>query len=135
MKIKLITGYRRDQTYSVDAEEAHKAYFLFNNPNARTVFKDGLALKGSEIEIIEPDYQGTMGWNPTHVLDADDMNEIRSEGIDRALRRIMSVASDLAKIASPEDLQLTLSEAIKKYPQLGSRSESRGGGMKRIGTS
>ncbi len=134
MKIKLITGYRKDQEYSIDAEEAHKAYYLFNNPDTRTTFKDGLALKGSEIELIEPDYQGSMGWNPTHKLEADDYNEIRDKGIDRELRAIMSKANDLAKIATTQDLNLTLTEALKKYPQLDKpQAERREGAIKRIG--
>ncbi len=134
MKIKLITGFRKDQAFSIDAEEAHKAYYLFFNPEARTVFKDGLAIKGSDIDRIEPDYQGSMGWNSNHILVQEDMNEIRSEGMDRALQRVMSTASDIAKLGDEKDLQLSLSEAVQKYPQLGSGSESRGAGMKRIGT-
>lgn len=135
MKIKLITGYRKDQTYSVEAEEAHKAYYLWFNPDTRTVFSDGLAIKGSEIEIIEPDYQGSMGWNPTHTLDGDDMNEIRTNGLDRKLRQVMYLAGEIAKIGDEKDIVLSLSEVAKKYPQLGNSDDRMGGtgDMKRIG--
>src|SRR5215212_4616731 len=118
MRIKVITGFRKDQRHSIVAQEAHKAYYLFLNPDARTIFSNGLALKGSEIDRIEPDYQGTMGWNPTHTIDDDDMNEIRERGIDRKLRSIMSAASAIARFGDDADLALRLTDAVKKYPQL-----------------
>jgi len=88
MKIKLITGFRRDQYYTIDAEEAHKAYHLFLNPEQRGVFDNGVALKGENIQGIEPDYNSTMGWNADHVLEAEDWNEIKSKGVDRLLREV-----------------------------------------------
>jgi hypothetical protein len=118
-KIRLITGYRKDQIVSIDGEEAHKAYYLFFNPDARTVFSSGLAIKGTEIERIEPDYQGTMGWNPTHNLDEDDYNEIRSSGVDRKLRDLLQVAQEVARIGEPKDVNVPLSQLMEvKYPHL-----------------
>lgn len=87
-KIKIITGYRRDQEHSIDANEAHKAYYLFEHPLERGTFSSGLAIIGSEIREIVPDYQGTMGWNPTHVLDADDWNELHQKGIPARIKNI-----------------------------------------------
>ena len=55
-KIKLIVGFRRDQEHSIDADEAHKAYYLFLNPEKRGVFKSGLAIVGADIKEIVPDY-------------------------------------------------------------------------------
>lgn len=132
MNIKIITGFRKDQALSISAEEAHKAYYLFFNPDARSSFSDGLAIKGSEIDRIEPDYQATMGWNHTHVLDEDDMNEIRTKGIDRKLKAIMYQAIEVAKLGEAADLNQPLSLVIEKYKRL-IGSEQRGGGMKRIG--
>lgn len=118
-KIKLIVGYRRDQEHSIDANEAHKAYYLFLNPDQRGVFNNGLAIKGSQIEEIVPDYIGTMGWNPTHVLDGDDWNEIRDLGVDRKLNTLITAAKDIARLKDPKDLETPLIELIqKKYPQL-----------------
>lgn len=118
-KIKLITGYRRDQEYSIDANEAHKAYYLFNHPTERGVFLDGLAIKGDQIQEIVPDYQGTMGWNPTHVLDNDDWAELSSKGIDRKLRNIMSAAKEIARIGESLDFATPLSNLMNnKYLQL-----------------
>lgn len=133
MKIKIICGFRKDQAFSIDAEEAHKAYYLFFNPEARSSFSDGLAIKGSDIDRIEPDFQGSMGWNATHTLDNDDMNELAERGVARQLRGIMALASDIAKLGKPEDLNLPLSEVAKKYPQLESTARKHTQGMQRIG--
>ncbi len=112
MKIKLITGFRKDQQYSVDSEEAHKAYYLFLNPEKRGVFSNGLALLGADIRRIEPDWHGTMGWNPTHDMDDSDWVEIRSKGVDKKVNAMLekgkSAAYELA--AHPELLALPLSQ-------------------------
>lgn len=113
MKIKLIVGFRRDQEHSVDIEEAPKAYYLFTHPEARAVFSDGLAIKGSQIDEIVPDWQGTMGWNPTHTLTEDDWSEIRSSGKRIALQNLMVEAKHVAEIGNEAYLALPLSEVKK----------------------
>ncbi len=131
-KIKLITGFRRDQEYSIDANEAHKAYYLFDNPDTRSTFSNGLAIKGDQIQEIVPDFQGTMGWNATHVLDSDDHNELAKLGVDRKLRSIMSAAREIAKLGEQTDLHTLLSKLLKtKYPQLAAPAQ-RTGEMKSI---
>lgn len=135
-KLKLITGFRRDQEHTIDANEAHKAYYLFDHPTERGTFDNGLAIKGDQIQEIVPDYQGTMDWNSTHTLDNDDMNELHKLGVDVKMRYIMSAAKDVAKFGDTNDLQTPLSQLLKnKYPQLAMREEARigGDGMKRIG--
>lgn len=97
LKIKIVTGFRKDQHYTIDVDEAHKAYYLFLNPSERGVFKNGVALIGQNIQSIEPDYNSTMGWNADHVLDGDDYNELKSKGIDRQLRDVMYKAKEIAK--------------------------------------
>jgi hypothetical protein len=47
-----------------------------------------------KVESVIPDMHGTMGWNPSHKLDGDDWNEIRSKGIDRKLRDRLAKAND-----------------------------------------
>jgi hypothetical protein len=96
MKIKIITGFREDQQYSVDIEEAHKAYYLFMNPEARTVFSNGLALLGADIRRIEPDWHGTMGWNPGHKIDEFDWQEINRKGIKNKINDLLDKAKDVA---------------------------------------
>jgi len=109
LKVKIITGFRKDQHYTIEADEAHKAYFLFLNPEKRTVFKNGVALIGEKIQGIEPDYNATMGWNSDHVLDGDDFNDLRDKGIDRKLRDVLSFAKDIAQ-NQPEKINMPLSE-------------------------
>lgn len=104
LKLKLITGFRKDQHYTIDADEAEKAYKLFLNPDHRGIFKNGLALIGSSIQAIEPDYNATMGWNADHALDGDDWNQIREKGVDRGLRDALAIGkhnatSNIKKLA------------------------------------
>lgn len=110
--IKIITGFRDEQYYIINDDEAHKAYFLFNNPEARTIFENGVALIGKNIQGIEPAYNETMGWKPTHKLDANDWEEIRSKGIDNKLRNVLASGKEIAYLAEkkPEILQQKLSE-------------------------
>lgn len=115
MKINIITGFRDDQKFSIDIEEAHKAYYLFNNPEERGVFKNGLAIRGQDIQRIEPNYQGTMGWNETHQLDNDDWNEIRGKRIDEKFRTLLKQANDVSRLPELSSIEL-LSEAIKFLP-------------------
>lgn len=134
MKIKLIVGFRRDQEHSIDAEEAHKAYHLFFNPEARTVFSNGIAIKGDQIQEIVPDYQGTMGWNSTHILDNDDYNELRQTGVQAKLQKYLSLGKEIAKLGNTEDLNVPISVLVKeKYSKLLSPKTEYIGGMKRIG--
>ena len=114
MKIKVITGFRKEQQHTIDAEEAHKAYYLFLNPEKRGVFNNGVAIVGADIRSIEPDYHATMGWNATHTLDSDDMNEIRFKGIDEKLRNVLYAAKSVAQLGKPELMNLPLSEAQAK---------------------
>jgi len=112
-KIKIVAGYRKDQQHSIPAEEAHKAYYLFLNPSKRGIFSNGLGLVGKNIQEILPDYNGTMGWNETHTLTSDDMNELRKQGIDRKLREIMTTAQKIGAIGEPQSLALPLSKVAQ----------------------
>ena len=109
LKVKIISGYRKDQTHIIDADEAHKAYRLFMNPDERAIFKNGLAIVGQDVRGIEPDYNASMGWNDSHVLDNDDWNEIRSKGVDKQLRDVLYLAKEVAQ-KHPEKVNLPLSE-------------------------
>lgn len=108
--IKIITGFRDNQRFTVDMEEAHKAYRLFMHPEERTIFSDGTAVIGKNIQAIEPDYNATMGWLASHELDGDDWNEIRSKGVESKIRDMMEVARNVAMLDDPEKMKLPLSE-------------------------
>ena len=120
MKLKIITGFREDQCYTIDAEEAHKAYYLFLNPDMRGVFKNGVALTGKNIQGIEPDYHSTMGWNSTHKLDGDDFNEMKSKGILHKFTELLSDAKEVAELSNtkPEIMKLTFSDARKEIEKV-----------------
>lgn len=114
MKIKIKTGYREDQYYTIDAEEAHKAYFLFLNPEKRGVFSNGVAVIGSDIRGIEPDWNATLGYNPTYKLDYEDWNDLRRKGTDRELREVLETAKQVAQLGDMRLITLPLSEAEKE---------------------
>ena len=113
--IKIIVGFRDDQYFIIPDEEAHKAYYAFENPDARVIFSNGVALIGKNIQGIEPAWNETMGWNPTHKLDDDDWNDIRRRGVDRRIRNLLYKAKEVASLAArnKELLTLPLSETDK----------------------
>lgn len=117
LKIKLIVGFRRDQEHSIDASEAHKAYYLFLHPEQRGIFNNGLAIKGDQIQEILPDYHGTMGWYSTHVLDSDDMAEIRQKGVDTKIRDLLALGKDIAQRGDVSALNTPLTLLPKSEPQ------------------
>jgi len=119
LKIKIITGFREEQYYVIDGNEAHKSYYLFMNPNERGVFKNGVALRGQDIQGIEPAWNETMGWNPSHKLNDDDWNEIHSKGIKLKMRELLTEAKRVMPLIEKNKalLQINLSEIIKELPQ------------------
>lgn len=123
LKIKMITGFRKDQAYTIEADEAHKAYFLFLNPEQRGVFNNGVAIIGQDIRHIEPDYHATMGWNSTHIMDGDDWNEVRTLGVERQLRYVLAQAKEIAS-KRPEMINAPLSEIIQ--PLIEAKTYSQG---------
>lgn len=109
--IKIITGYREDQFVSVPISEAHKAYFLFLNEDFRTIFSNGAAVRGQDVVGIKPDYHASMGWNHDYKLDPDDMNQIRREGVTRALRNAILMAKEVS-----EEVQNSGNKGLLKEP-------------------
>lgn len=122
-KVKIICGFRQDQEYTLDANEAHKAYYLFNNPEKRGIFDNGLALKGSDIQRIVPDYNATMHWNPDHKLDGDDYNQLHANGVMEKLNQIMALAKEVARTVPVEKLSVSLIDLKDQYHKLGTGSQ------------
>lgn len=111
--VKIITGFNEDQKYSIPIEEAHKAYYLFFHPEERGMFSGGLALIGKNIQTIQPDWHGTMGWNQGHKLDSDDWNEINStvkEKMEYVMEKAKQVSIDMVR--NPELMGKSLLEII-----------------------
>lgn len=118
-KLKLVCGYREDQEFTIDANESHRAYYLFQNPTERGVFANGIAIIGSDIKRIVPNYQATMGWNPGYRMTAEDWAEVHKTGLEEKFRDIMEAARQVAQNGHSEDLQQPLIELVKgKYQQL-----------------
>lgn len=117
--IKLITGFRDDQFISIPMQEAHKAYHLFRNPEQRGVFDNGLAVIGSSIKEIRPDWNATMGYNETHKIDSDDLNEINRSGVGEKMKILVEKAKQVSDMAiqNPTLLKLPLVEIITKLPE------------------
>jgi len=95
-KIKVTTGFRKEQSFTIGEDEAHKAYYLFLNPTKRAIFKDGRAVRGEDIREIKPDYNATMGWNEGYELGPDDYADIKEKGADRLCRSILEEAKQSA---------------------------------------
>jgi hypothetical protein len=96
-KIKLICGYDQEQHHEIDAQEAHKAYYLFNNPDKRGTFNNGISIIGKEIKVIQPDYHATMGWNKTYALTDEDLNILKAQGVIEKMKEILGNAKDIAR--------------------------------------
>lgn len=118
-KIKIVTGFRDDQYVVIDAQEAHKAYYLFTHPEERAVFSNGVALIGKNIHSIEPAWNEIMGWNPTYKLTSDEWNDIRSSGVDEKMKRILKVAKDVSYLIeeNPSLAMKELNEAKLALPE------------------
>jgi len=111
--IKVI-GFRREQDVSIPLQEAHKVYYLFNNREKHGVFENGVAIVGSSIQQVVPDYNKTMGWNDSHSINNEDWNELRREGIEEKMEMIMEKARDVAKMmpTRPDFAHMTLGNII-----------------------
>lgn len=116
--IKLITGFREDQEIDIPMQEAHKAYYLFRNPDERGVFENGIAIIGKDIRKIVPDWNKTMGWNATHKLDDDDWNEIRRYGVEDKMRKLLEIAEQTIPLVEKNMalMKMPLVEVMKLLP-------------------
>lgn len=103
--IKLVTGFKENQFVTIPMQEAHKAYHLFNNPEERGTFDNGIAMIGRNIQQIVPDWNATMGYNATYQLTDFDWNEINKTGVADKMRLLIENAGKISR-------------EIKENPQL-----------------
>lgn len=118
--LKIVCGYDEERHFPIKAQEAHKAYYLFEHPDKRGIFDNGLALTGKEIKIIQPDYHTTMGWNTTHELNDDDWNQLNGQGVVEKMKEIMGNAKDVSMMIDkkPELAGMQLGDIIKEKSNL-----------------
>jgi hypothetical protein len=117
--IKIITGFREDQQHTIPMQEAHKAYYLFKNPEQRGVFENGVALIGKNIQEIRPDWNATMGWNQSHEIKEDDWNQIRGTGVEDKMKTLIESARVIGDgiNSNPTLLKEKLSVLIEAMPK------------------
>jgi len=82
-KVRIAYGRDGDDRFiSIDDSELETALYCFIT-NSKGVFKNGVC-RGQDIISITEDWNKAMGWNPEHVLDADDYNDLRQSGVSKA---------------------------------------------------
>lgn len=130
---KIKTGYDDSQFISIDETELESALYCFMT-DAKGIFKNGVC-RGKDIIGITEDWHGAMGWNPTHVLDDDDWNEIRGRGVaDRYAGYIGNIKEKIQYLISTKQEHLIGKNVeipeLKRSPR---KELGGGGGMKGIG--
>lgn len=103
--IKIILGFREDQEHLIPDQEAHKAYHCFLNPEARTVFSNGLAIIGKDIRSIQVDPIAVMGWNKGYKPSPEEWGEIRRSNKMAQAKLLLEQARTIAYHAQ-EDKRL-----------------------------
>lgn len=93
-KVKL--GYGKSEYISVGERDAEVAMYAFLNPTARVVLS-GKPVRGQDIITIEEDWHREMGWNPTHQLQGEDWNELKSKGVTEKYAGAMEVIKNRVK--------------------------------------
>jgi len=122
MQFKVKTGYREDQAFFVDEQEVHKAYYLFLNPDKRSVFNNGTALIGKDIKSIEPDFHGELGFNRGYTMIEEDYGIInRKGGIGEKAKHITYKAKQIAYSAEKDTTLLNI--PLSQIKSLGSGVE------------
>ncbi len=120
LKLKLIVGFRKEQHYTIDADEAHKAYYLFLNPDKRAVFSNGVAVIGQDIRGIVPDYNAMMGWSPDYNLDSYDWGDFKIKKLKRECSEIMQkaklVATQMISQGDMRKINIPLTEVLLSLP-------------------
>ncbi len=86
MYYKIIYGFDKERTITIEASELEKAYGVFLL-GGKAIFKEG-AVDGKYIQGIQPDYHRTMGWAQEYKLGPDDYNQLSDTGIDRKARAL-----------------------------------------------
>jgi hypothetical protein len=95
MYFKIIRGYNTEDYIEIDRSELEKAYYCFLEKKD-AIFSGG-AVRGSQIQTIQPDFHRAMGWNRGYKLGAEDFEELGSKGVDRKYRNILLESENRVK--------------------------------------
>lgn len=132
MIFKALTGFGDGREVYFGVEDLEKVQYAFLREK-RALLSNGQAVDGKFIQQISPDYNRTMGWNVTHELDSDDMNEIRAKGIDREMQQALTLSKERVQyfIAQNQENLIGTGAKVPELEQM--QNEKRSGEMKRIG--
>lgn len=132
MIFKALTGFGEEREVYFEMEDLEKVQYAFLREK-RALLSNGQAVDGKYIQQIYPDYQRTMGWNATHELNNDDMNEIRARGIERKMEYALTRSKERVQYLIAKGKENLIGTNVE-IPELEKPSdEPRSGGMKRIG--
>lgn len=91
---KIKTGYNPTDFISIDnLGDLEKAQLAFLT-NAKVMFSNGSVCRGQDIISIREDWHREMGWNPDHVIEADDLNYMQLQGVEGKYVGLLGKAKD-----------------------------------------
>lgn len=102
---KVFRGFDQNDYIPIDETELVKA--VYAHMTGKPVALQNGSINGTHISAIMPDWNRTMGWNPTHKLGDDDWNDIKYKEVDKLyLGAIADAKSVVYKIIETGDLTL-----------------------------
>lgn len=82
-------GYGHNEYIPIEGKkELEKAIWAFST-NDKAVFDKGL-VRGQDIIAITEDWHREMGWNPTHIIEGEDWQEIKEKGVQKKYENLIS---------------------------------------------
>ena len=106
---KVIWGFDEERSTDIGESELIKALYAMSTKSK--VYLGDILLDGKYIIAIKENYQKTMGWNPTHEMDSDDWNQLKTEGIDKLFAgKVYEAKQKVQDMIASKDLSLLRSE-------------------------
>ncbi len=90
MNFIIKTGYSDNDFIKINSlEDLERAQAAFLT-NSKTIFSNGQACRGQDIISLREDWHAEMGWNPTHEMGDGDWNELKSKGVEKKYKGVLS---------------------------------------------
>lgn len=132
MIFKALTGFGDEREVYFGPEDLERVQYAALREK-RVLLSNGQFVDGKYIQQISPDYKRTMGWNYTHEIDSNDLNEIRSKGIDRRMQLALSHTKERVHYLIETKQEHLIGKNVP-IPELDQpKNERREGTIKRIG--